>query len=161
MKADYDVAILGAGLAGLSLAVRLAELPTPPRILLVDRRTNYPRDRTWCHWSVEAHPFAASVSHRWHDWSLRSGGQRVERGHSSIAYERIPADLFYAEAWARLEATGVVERRLGVEVLSVVAAEGGATITLAGQPALHVKQVYDSRPQPGPPARWRPLSRSR
>lgn len=159
MKADYDVAILGAGLAGLSLAVRLAELPVPPRILLVDRRTDYSRDRTWCHWAVEPHPFAASVSHRWPAWSLRNGSKVVERGHAAMAYERIPADLFYAEAWARLEATGVVERRLGVEVLSVVPAAGGATVTLAGQAPFHVRQVYDSRPRSGPPARWRQVFR--
>ena len=159
MTADYDVAILGAGLAGLSLAVRLAELPAPPRILLVDRRTDYARDRTWCHWATAPHPFTASVSHRWHEWDLRCGPRIIQRGHPAFAYERIPADLFYAEALARLAATGTVERRLGVEVLKVVPDGEGATVTLAGGPSLRVRQVYDSRPRSAPPGRWRQIFR--
>ena len=36
---QYDLAFAGAGLAAVSLAVRLAALPDPPKIILLDPRT--------------------------------------------------------------------------------------------------------------------------
>ena len=50
--ATYDIAFAGAGLSALSLAVRLAELPNPPRMLLIDPRTEFRHDRTWCYWKL-------------------------------------------------------------------------------------------------------------
>ena len=56
--AAYDVAIIGAGLAGLSLAARLAEPPFAGlRVLVLEPRTLYRRDRTWSYWSMQPHPF--------------------------------------------------------------------------------------------------------
>jgi uncharacterized NAD(P)/FAD-binding protein YdhS len=48
MTRYYDIAFAGAGLSAISLAVRLVELPDPPRIILIDPRTEFPHDRTWC-----------------------------------------------------------------------------------------------------------------
>ena len=70
--ATYDLAFAGAGLAAVSLAVRLAALPDPPKIILIDPRTEFPRDRTWCHWQLHETPFDHAITHRWHRWTVRT-----------------------------------------------------------------------------------------
>src|SRR5690606_29518390 len=55
---DADIVIVGAGLAGLSTAVHLLERgPADRHLTLVDPRTDFGRDRTWCSWALEPHPF--------------------------------------------------------------------------------------------------------
>ena len=72
---EYDVAILGAGLAGLSLAVRLAEPRfSGLRILVADPRTAFGRDRTWSYWALRPHPFAEAVSASWDRWAVAADG---------------------------------------------------------------------------------------
>jgi hypothetical protein len=75
MKPEYDIAFAGAGLAGLSLAVRLAALPDPPRMLLIDPQADESRDRTWCHWHLHNDPFESAITHRWHRWSVGNNGK--------------------------------------------------------------------------------------
>ena len=66
---DADVLIVGAGCAGLSLAWHLVERGLGGRrLLLVDPRTEYGRDRTWCFWNVVEHPFEDLVTKRWSRW---------------------------------------------------------------------------------------------
>lgn len=68
----YDIAFAGAGLAALSLAVRLIGLPNPPRIVLIDPRTEFPHDRTWCYWKLHNSRFDPAITHRWHHWLVRT-----------------------------------------------------------------------------------------
>ncbi|WP_146069326.1 lycopene cyclase family protein, partial [Cryobacterium sp. Y11] len=50
---DADLVILGAGLAGLTLAARLARERSGPRVVLLEPRTAYRDDRSWCFWRPE------------------------------------------------------------------------------------------------------------
>lgn len=159
MKSSHPVVIIGAGLAGLSLAVRLIALPKPPKILLIDRRTTFERDRTWCHWAVQPHPFTHCVSHRWTDWTVGDSSKTIQRSHPQFAYERIPSDVFYREALAQLEASGQVETRWGVAINEVIETSSGVTITLADQTSIQAQHVFDSRPNPQLPAGWRQIFR--
>lgn len=150
---EADALIVGAGCAGLSLAVHVAaaarEARRPcPRIVLLEPRTAYARDRTLCGWRVGAdHPFAAAVSHRWTRWAVQDERRRVVRGDPRHAYEHIPADAFYAAAAALLAAEPSVELRLGVRVHAL--AERGDHVhaeTSAGP--LRAALAFDSRPAP-------------
>ena len=48
----YDIVIIGGGLAGLSLATRLAASRFQHlRVVVLEPRTQYVRDRTWCYWA--------------------------------------------------------------------------------------------------------------
>jgi glycine/D-amino acid oxidase-like deaminating enzyme len=62
--------VLGAGCAGLSLACALLDAGVGERIVLVDRRTAFANDRTWCFWDTRGDlPFA-----RWPPTAGRAGG---------------------------------------------------------------------------------------
>lgn len=114
---DADVLIVGAGCAGLSLAVHLLDAGASDlEIVLLDRRETHVRDRTWCYWSGLEHPFAAAESHSWHRWKVITSAGEVERGSPSVAYRCIPADAFYDLALERLERSPNVRLVRGTSV---------------------------------------------
>jgi len=146
---DARFAIVGAGCAGLSLAWHLLDAGLDPReLILVDARTRYTRDRTWCFFDVEPHPFEQLVTHRWDRWRVRAGGDWVERSAPPLTYAHLPADAFYDAVRARL-ARARVDVRLGVEVGSVTDDGPRGAIVQTARGALRVEAVFDSRPPRG------------
>jgi len=145
-RLDADVVIVGAGCAGLSLAVHLLDAGASDLdILLVDRREVHVRDRTWCYWSGPAHPFQAAVRQSWHRWRLIGPDGEVERGSRSVAYRCIPADAFYDQAFERLDSSPGVRLLRGADVSGFREVEGGvAVLTSAGE--ITARRAFDGRP---------------
>ena len=56
---DYDLIIIGGGCSGLSLAAALCRLAVQPehvpRTLIVEPRSRYTNDRSWCFWAQADH----------------------------------------------------------------------------------------------------------
>lgn len=111
--------VLGAGLSGLSLAVALLRAGVTDPIVVVDRRTEFGRDRTWCTWAAPDTPFLDLATHRWETWEVRTEHRRARATSRARAYVHIPSDVFYAAVLAELEAAPNVELRLGVTVQEV------------------------------------------
>jgi lycopene beta-cyclase len=107
--------ILGAGSAGLSLALALLREGVREPITLVDARTAFGRDRTWCLFDVRPTPFARLARQRWAAWEL--GGARS--GSARHPYLRLDSADVYAAALARLDRAPNVELLLGERVLEV------------------------------------------
>ena len=147
--AEWDVAILGGGLAGLSLAMRLADLPHL-RTLVIEPRTEYPRDRTWCCWKLVPHPFGEAVGARWTRWEVLRAGpgaapERFVQEAPDLPYEMIPADRLYDLARRRLDAAPSVELRLGTRVLALE--EGPDLVRIdTDRGTATAGTVFDSRP---------------
>ena len=147
---DCDVAVLGGGLAGLSLAVRLAGA-RDLRVVVLEPRAAYSRDRTWCYWHLLDHPFAEAVSARWSSWEV----SRVHRGQRRTAvqscpdmpYEMIPADRLYAAARAAIGRASNVDLRLGCAVTGLVEEPRRVAVDTTGG-RLFARYVFDSRPPP-------------
>ena len=111
--------ILGAGLAGLSLADGLADRGCRAPIVLIDRRRRWCNDRTWCTWLTGPLRYAELSSHRWSDWrTVRDGGEA--RGHSRAhPYLRIEAATLYDRVLSRLDALSSCEIRTDESVLAI------------------------------------------
>ncbi len=144
---DADVVIVGAGAAGLSCAVRMsmAGLTRQLRILLLEPRTEFLHDRTWCFWNVLPNPFEDCVSHRWTSWSVAGPTRRVDRSSPGLTYNHLPADAFYDRARDILASDANVELRLGVRVDRLE--QAGRTVRVisdAGE--VEANMVMDSRP---------------
>ena len=102
---EVDVTILGGGAAGLSLASALVASDTPPEtIRIVEPRTAYQRDRTWCFWDHEAPLHPEAIAHRWPAWNVRYGG-RTARRSGRYDYVEIPANRFYEPRSTAFHAT--------------------------------------------------------
>ncbi len=128
--AAWDVVIVGGGLAGLSLAVELAQPEHAHlRVLVLEKRTHYQRDRTWSYWSAQPHRYTALERRRWQRWAVSFDGQRrvqttdvndSDAHHGS--YCTLDADAFYAFAVAQIAAAPHIHLRMACPVRTVVPA---------------------------------------
>ena len=158
--AAYDIAFAGTGLAALSLAVRLAALPHPPRMVLVDPRREPVRDRTWCHWQLHETPFDSAITHRWHHWTVRnSTAGTAARAAARTPYVRIPADQLHRLAREKLGACPGVEFIRGTSVTSIENHPDHAVLQLSDGRRLASDWVFDSRPPEHDQAPWHQIFR--
>ena len=159
MKPDYDIVFAGAGLAGLSLAARLAALPDPPRMLLVDPLQNDTSDRTWCHWQLHESIFDDAITHRWQRWSVDKDHDQTAVGSTDIPYVRIPSDRFRQVAWERIKACPRAEFLRGMSVASIEEVSDRAVVHLSDGRRIESSWVLDSRPLQNDNAPWRQIFR--
>ncbi|MTB53983.1 lycopene cyclase family protein [Lewinella sp. W8] len=95
----YDIAVLGGGLAGLSLLYHLerARKMDGRKILLVDpegRKSAH--DRTWSFWEKHPGPFEHLVYHRWPAVTVHNDYREVDLNLAPFEYKLIRSTEFYA-----------------------------------------------------------------
>ncbi|MGW9069420.1 lycopene cyclase family protein, partial [Streptomyces yangpuensis] len=97
---DADVAVIGAGAAGLSLAHRLSGHDSgarTPSVLLVDAPPGplRPGPRTWCFWESGRGRFDAAVRSQWRHLRVRPPAGPAIRGDiAPLRYKMIRSDDF-------------------------------------------------------------------
>ena len=137
-----ELLIVGAGCAGLSLASRLAERAVPGRVRLVDPRTEFGRDRTWCFFDMVPHRFSDAITRRWTRWAVRHDGRECVRSAPGVDYVHLDAARFYALARERIGDSALL---LGTRVESLVQ-EGDRVVVTTDRGPLSAARVYDARP---------------
>ena len=158
---EADVAIIGAGAAGLSLAHRLAR-PAPGArplsVVLLDAPPGplRPPRRTWCFWEAGAGRYDAAVTRSWQRLRVHQPtGEAIEQDISPLRYKMIRSDDFEALVGNDLDRSGRV-RRVEAAVESVEGLPRGARVdarTATGQAeTVHARWVFDSRPPGSLPA---------
>ena len=138
--------IIGGGCAGMSLAVELLERMPAARVTIVEPRTAFPRDRTWCWWAVEPTRWDELATHRWSSWRAHGPGGVVMHRSARYPYLHLPSDRFHAAAVERLERTGRCRLALGTAARGVRARDDGAWIETASGPLGPFETVFDGRP---------------
>ena len=149
MRPDTDIAILGAGCAGLSLAAALAIARVPGHAMLLDARSTYIRDRTWCFWNTEEHPFTPAISHSWSSWRVSHDGQEALQHSRRYRYCHIASDDFYRLATDRIARAGNQELCLDVAVHATEAHPSGLVAIETSRGRLLARQVFDGRTPDG------------
>ncbi|GAA2005082.1 lycopene cyclase family protein [Nocardiopsis rhodophaea] len=156
----FDVIIVGAGAAGLSLAHAAARIVIPgvgtPQIALVEPPAGAPRpkDRTWCFWEHGAGPWDEVLAARWDRLAVLSPtGVRHEQAIGPQSYKMLRSRDFEAHVRAGL-APNVHEY-----AATVTAIDDGfdrATVHASradgSRVSLQARRVFDSRPLCTPPA---------
>lgn len=101
---SVDVLILGAGLAGTSLAHHLENLGYAGRVALLDCRAHFRREQRWCTWSEVPLSMQHLVSHRWSSWQICDERLGIVRRARCTAkktpYQEIYAPQFFASLHA-------------------------------------------------------------
>ena len=151
---DWDIVIVGGGLGGLSLAVELAQPEFAHlRVLVLEKRSSYTRDRTWSYWHVRNHRYSALERKRWTSWRLSFN--RTTAQHDSVsAYCTIDADAFYGFATAAIAGSPNVTIRLNTAVQDIQPGteHAGPAVTLNDGTQINAAWVMDARPNPAPEA---------
>jgi lycopene beta-cyclase len=143
----FDLVILGGGCAGLSLSMALAAQGARcPRTLVIESRTAYSNDRTWCFWRDRSAPDPYPVRHSWPSMRVSHAGQSVVLDCGSAPYQMLTAQDFYAAGQASIDQQANMVLRLGTSVVAEPSRSGiGWTIrTSAG--TVTARAVVDTRP---------------
>jgi lycopene beta-cyclase len=139
---DTSHLIAGAGLSGLSLACALLDEGVREPITLVDRRTAFEADRTWCMWDVGQLRWSERARHRWATWSVRSDRRSSSGGSTRHPYLQLDATDVYRAALERLSRAPNVELTLGTRVIGFGEDDGGAWLE-TDRGTLRGDRVYD------------------
>jgi lycopene beta-cyclase len=162
---EAEIAIVGAGAAGLSLAHRLCGTAPPgrpsPSIALIDAPADAgvrPPERTWCFWEGPDGEFDSSLSGAWDTLRVHArDGTPVVGSPAPLRYKMLRSTAFEDLVGERLDRDPHV-RRLEAEVAEVRDLDRGAEVrgvTAQGKNLrLRARWVFDSRPLTAlPPAR--------
>lgn len=151
MEAETDIMILGGGCAGLSLALRLGEHGAScPSTTVIEARSNYVNDRTWCFWDDDSAKLRHLVSHRWSKVLIAHDRRKVIADCQANPYAMIPAEAFYNYAKGGLAKTPCVTLNLNERVVAEPQKEGGLWRVETTQGFHFSKRVIDTRPERSP-----------
>ncbi|CAG7643687.1 lycopene cyclase family protein [Actinacidiphila bryophytorum] len=158
---DADIAIVGAGAAGLSLAHALALPPArggpvPSLVLIEPPPGRRPPPRTWCFWEAGAGAYEPAVTASWRWLRMHDrDGRAVVRDIDPLRYKMIRSPDFETLVGARLEGAPGLRRLDGV-VERVRSRAGAAEALLAGAEgragSVRTRWLFDSRPPARLPA---------
>jgi lycopene beta-cyclase len=140
---DFDVAILGGGCAGLSLAVRLAQSDLSVRI--IEPRQEYTNDRAWSFWRTRADPFEDCVRKEWSSWTIAGPLGLTARSSSQMRYQTVAAGTFYHRACEMIAKGSNMTLSLGVSAQSVAHSSAGWQVD-TNKGTFTAATVVDTRP---------------
>ena len=92
----YDIAIIGAGCAGLSLAYQISKNKnTKKKVIILDNKLEFKKDRTWSFWKVEEHDFEDCLEKEWLQFNVKYQNQYKIFEKSIYPYQTIDSLKFY------------------------------------------------------------------
>lgn len=146
MTKPADLVIIGGGLAGLSLAQRLAQRATGGRVIIIEPRTVYKDDRSWAFWTPADGKWAKAASRIWTHWRFGArSGAMVTASDPRWNYAYLRSSTVYDRACAEISSTPLITLALGVRAFGLQRSSNGVEVeTSAGKVCAH--HVIDTRP---------------
>lgn len=102
----FDYIIIGNGLAGLQLAMKLASdvFFNDKQIALIDPSEKNTNDKTWSFWEKEPSQWHAITQKSWKQASVKTSKKIIDLNLQPYTYKSISALRFYTDAKAKLQA---------------------------------------------------------
>ena len=151
---DFDLVILGGGMTGLTLGYHLTRYHAQKaddqhRALILEPRSSYSRDKTWCYWQHAATPFDEAISHRWHRWTVSYNGHTHVSESATTPYVRVDSAKFYEIGQAAIAASDRVTLRLNDSATQVLPNRRGVSVQSQHE-TFQACRVFDTRPAATP-----------
>jgi lycopene beta-cyclase len=151
MRAECELLILGGGCAGLSLAMELAKLgQQAPRTIVLEQRTHFENDRTWCFWGDDTTPFSQLATCSWKSVSVGFAGNAIRLDCRETPYRMLASNQFYSAALNALTDAPKLSLNMGSQVLTEPEFIEGLWQVETHQGRLTACNVVDTRPQSKP-----------
>jgi lycopene beta-cyclase len=151
MSDVYDLVILGGGCAGLSLSMALAaQGGRCPRTLVVESRTAYTNDRTWCYWGDRSASSPYDIQHRWQTMRVCDTGQKVLIDCGRTPYHMLAAIDFYEGAQALIDGHPDMHLQLATSVIGEPVCSAGVWTIRTSSGNVSARSVVDTRPAQPP-----------
>lgn len=152
-----DLVIIGGGCAGLSLANQLAQQSSTLSVHILEARSHYTNDKTWCFWSNVENEWTALAKQRWNQWSFQYGDQNTPVIHhgGDWYYYCLDAKSVYQTIQQNLLHAYRIKLQMNQAVTTVVHANPSdnfqqttkaATVTTGSGDTYAAKLVIDTRP---------------
>jgi len=142
----HELIILGGGCAGLSLAARLLHERPDIALIIVEPRTRYEEDRTWCGWRISQHFFSDCVVAQSDTWRIVTPSGSRQLSSPAYPYETIRASLVYEKACKIIHSSPSAELLAGAEGKRVSETDEHVDVHLADGTTLRSRWVIDTRP---------------
>jgi len=147
MSDVFDLVILGGGCAGLSLSTALATQGVRcPHTLVIESRTEYTNDRTWCYWKDASAHAPYPTRHRWQTMRVVHAGQSVSLDCGSTPYQMVAAQDFYAAAQGLIDRSPNMTLMLGTSVFGESIRRDGVWHVSTSAGTVTARSVVDTRP---------------
>lgn len=140
----YRFVILGAGLAGLSLARALVRHGIDDRVAILDAKPRLADDRMWSFWDVDGSSDAHLASGRWERWELRDRSGAYVQESARFPYVALRSTSFYASVLGEL-AVRNVDVVLGDAVIAVDEGRDSCVVRTRGGKSATARVVFDAR----------------
>ncbi len=147
MSETFDIAILGGGCAGLSLARELTNLSYSKRVIIIEPRTIYEHDRTWCFWAKARHSLSTIVSKKWQNWQFSIQNHIVKHTGRNLSYQQIRSTDFYQSCLETIAIRSNIELRQGLSAKTISINGDWVSIETDKGP-IAADFVIDTRPRP-------------
>lgn len=143
-----DLAILGGGCAGLSIARELSTQAIQKSVVVIEPRESYQDDRSWCFWAAKQHTLSRLVSHVWPDWLFGRHSFTVKtRSCPGYPYQYVRSADFYQDSLNIIAQSPSIKVRTGLTVTAVERNPDGWRV-VTPQETYIAAQVIDTRPPP-------------
>ena len=149
MVYDYDLIIIGAGAAGLSLLLALDDAEYIQSVKLVERSLGPKNDRIWSFWNNDSVPryLKAIVTQEWQKWEISVDDCHYPMSHPYHRYCSIRSESLMNLAQQRVQSKTHFDIEFGSDVISVESTREHALVTTkSGQ--LTARWVVDIRHTP-------------
>ncbi len=145
LQSTYDYIIIGAGAAGLHLAIQMAQDPyfNDKRVLLLDADEKRTNDRTWCFWEEGIGNWDAITKRIWKQGKVSFPNGDVPLDMGPYCYKMVRGIDFYNHARTILSNCPFIEWKLDV-VVDVKIMEP-MHVLCAGGSIYMAHHVFDSR----------------
>jgi lycopene beta-cyclase len=144
MNTDY--LILGGGCAGLGLAVNLINSTLKDKkIIILESRAEYVRDKTWCSWGVYPHQFQAVIKKSWSKFKFLTKNEELIFSSEIHPYQHVNSLEYYQYAKDLLAKHPNVELKMSTPVLDVIADNDYVTVKTPTE-SIKSQYVFDGRP---------------
>ena len=151
MQTNYDLIILGGGCAGLSLAMRLSEQGALcPKLLIIEKRTHYVNDRTWCFWGTADARLKHLSSHSWPTVRLKSQLDTIDIDCKKSPYQMLAAEVFYQHALQEIAKNNRITIHFNEAVLAPPTIANERWQIACNDEIYTAKSIVDTRPTKTP-----------
>jgi lycopene beta-cyclase len=144
VSTDIDIAIIGGGNAGLTLAAQLAAQTNPPSTVVIEPQTAMQRDCSWGLWALDgqADQLSQATKGRWRQWQLIDDHSRIVHSSDQYSYLSLSSADYLRDRAAQLrEPVSLIQ-----ETVTALQAGQDKTTIETDQNRYSAKTVYDSRP---------------
>jgi lycopene beta-cyclase len=145
-----DLVILGGGLAGLSLAMRLAQAGFDGSVRVIEPREHYVDDRSWAFWMSSDALASVPVTRSWERWLFsRQDGDPVPHCAEGWRYAYVRGIDFYRAALSAIATRPNITLLPGAYARVMKHTRTGVEVS-TNQGILVARHVVDTRPPSAP-----------